>query len=103
MRSTHHAAILLTIPELIEVVLDEIRKTDEWIKNKPVEAAEKLSTHVGIDAKILEKALHRSNFGLEYIKPEVIAAQQKIADALFAIKLLPTQIKVEDAVWQPKK
>jgi sulfonate transport system substrate-binding protein len=90
-------------PELIKEVLDEIRKTDEWIKSKPVEAAEKLAIDIGVDAKILEKALRRSNFGPEYIKPEVIAAQQKIADTLFAIKLLPKQIKVEDAVWQPKK
>lgn len=90
-------------PELIEIVLDEIRKTDEWIKNNPALAAEKLSVHVGIDAKILEKVLRRSNYGPEHLKPEVAAAQQKIADTLFAIKLLPKQIKVEDAVWQPKK
>jgi len=90
-------------PELIEIVLDEIRKTDEWIKNNPEAAAEKLSVHVGIDAKILEKALRRSNYGPEHLKPEVVAAQQKIADTLFDIKLLPKPIKVEDAVWQPKK
>ncbi len=49
------------------------------------------------------KSVGRSNYGPEHIKPEVTAAQQKIADTLFDIKLLPKPIKVEDAVWQPKK
>jgi sulfonate transport system substrate-binding protein len=89
-------------PALIDVVLDEVRKTDQWVKNNPVEASEKLAAHVGIDAKILEKALRRSNYGPEPLKPEVTAAQQKIADTLLAIKLLPYQINVQDAVWQPK-
>ena len=89
-------------PELVEIVLDEVRKTDEWIKNNPADAAEKLAVNVGVDAKILEKALRRSNYGPEHIKPEVAAAQQKIADTLVDIKLLPNAIKVEDAVWQAK-
>jgi sulfonate transport system substrate-binding protein len=90
-------------PALVEVVLEEIRKTDTWIKNNPAAAAEKLSAQVGIDAKILEKALSRSSYGPEYLNAEVIAAQQKIADTLFKVKLLPNPIKVQDAVWQPKK
>jgi sulfonate transport system substrate-binding protein len=87
-------------PELIEVVLEEVRKTDEWVKNNPAEAAEKLAVHVGVDAKILEKALRRSSYGPEHLTADVIAAQQKIADTLLDIKLLPKAIKVEEAVWQ---
>ncbi len=89
-------------PEVIEIVLDEVRKTNEWIKNNPAAAAEKLSASAGVDAGILEKALRRSNYGPESMTSEVIAAQQKIADTLFAIKLLPKQINVEEAVWLPK-
>ncbi|MGZ5526733.1 MAG: sulfonate ABC transporter substrate-binding protein [Methylomonas sp.] len=88
-------------PELIQVVLEEIRKTDAWVNNNPAEAAEKLAVHVGVDAKILEKALRRSNYGPEYLTADVIAAQQKIANTLLDIKLLPKAIKVEEAVWQP--
>lgn len=89
-------------PELIEVVLDEVRKTDAWVKNNPAAAAEKLAAHVGVDARILEKALSRSNYGPEPLTAEVTAAQQKIADTLLDIKLLPKAIKIEDAVWQSK-
>ncbi len=89
-------------PELIEIVLEEVRKTDTWVKNNPAEAAEKLAVHVGVDAKILEKALRRSNYGPEHLTVDVIAAQQKIADTLLDIKLLPKAVKLEDAVWQPK-
>ena len=89
-------------PTLVDVVLDEIRKTDEWIKNNPTAAAEKLASNIGIDAKILEKAIRRSNYGPEHLSADVIAAQQKIADTLFAVKLLPVQLNVKDAVWQPQ-
>ncbi|MGZ5576572.1 MAG: sulfonate ABC transporter substrate-binding protein [Methylobacter sp.] len=89
-------------PELIEIILEEVGKTDAWIKNNPAAAAEKLAINVGVDAKILEKALRRSNYGPEHIKPEVAAAQQKIADTLLDIKLLPNAINVGDAVWQAK-
>ena len=90
-------------PALVDVVLDEIRKTDEWVKNNPAAAAEKLAANVGIDTKILEKAIRRSNYGPEHLSSDVIAAQQKIADTLFSVKLLPVQLKVKDAVWHPKK
>src|SRR5450830_70863 len=89
-------------PELIEIVLDEVRKTDAWVKNNPAAAAERLAVSVGVNAKVLEKALRRSNYGPEHITADVIAAQQKIADTLLNIKLLPKAIKVEDAAWQPK-
>ncbi|HEY8157415.1 MAG TPA: sulfonate ABC transporter substrate-binding protein [Methylobacter sp.] len=89
-------------PELIEIILEEVGKTDAWIKNNPAAAAERLAVNVGVDAKILEKALRRSNYGPEHIKPEVAAAQQKIADTLLDIKLLPNAINVGDAVWQRK-
>ncbi|WP_036303954.1 sulfonate ABC transporter substrate-binding protein [Methylomicrobium agile] len=89
-------------PELIEIVLEAVRKTDAWVKNNPAEAAEKLAVHVGVDANILEKALRRSSYGSAHLTAEVVAAQQKIADTLLDIKLLPKVIEVEDAVWQSK-
>lgn len=89
-------------PELIAIILEEVGKTDAWIKDNPAAAAEQLAVNVGVDAKILEKALRRSNYGPEPIKPEVAAAQQKIADTLLDIKLLPHAISVGDAVWQRK-
>lgn len=89
-------------PALIEIVLEEVAKTDAWVKANPAAAAEQLAGNIGVDSKILEKALRRSNYGPEYIKPEVAAAQQKIADTLLNIKLLPKAINVNDAVWQPK-
>ena len=91
-------------PALVEIVLEKIRKNDNWIKNNPAAAAEKLAANVaGIDAKILETAIHRSNYGPEHLTADVIAAQQEIADTLFTIKLLPIQLNVKDAVWQPKQ
>ena len=36
------------------------------------------------------------------IGPEVVAAQQKIADAFFKLGLIPKAIKIADAVGKPQ-
>lgn len=89
-------------PDALKVVLEEVRKTEEWVKTNPVAAAESLAKQTGVDAKILERAIKRSNYGPEHLKPEVIAAQQKIADTIHAIGLIPKPIVVKDAVWHPQ-
>jgi sulfonate transport system substrate-binding protein len=88
-------------PDAVKGVLDEVGKTDAWITTNPVAAAESLATQTGVDAKFLERAIRRSNYGPQSLKPEVIAAQQKIADTIHAIGLIPKPIVVKDAVWQP--
>jgi len=89
-------------PEVLKIILEEITKTDKWVETNPTAAAEALAKQTGVDAKILERAIKRSHYGPQYLTPEVIAAQQKIADIIHAIGLIPKPIVVKDAVWQPQ-
>jgi len=90
-------------PEALKAVLDEIDKTDKWAESNPAAAAEVLSATTGVDATVFERAFRRrSGYGAEYIKPTVIAAQQKLADTFYDIGLIPKAIVVKDAVWQPQ-
>jgi len=89
-------------PEALKIILEEITKTDKWIETNPGAAAEALAKQTGVDAKILELAIKRSHYGPQYLTPEVIVAQQKIADTLHAIGLIPKPIVIKDAVWQPQ-
>lgn len=87
-------------PEAIKGIFEEVRNTDKWVEANPVDAAKALAETTGVDAKILERAIRRSGYGPKYLTPEVITAQQKIADTLHDIGLIPKSIVVKDAVWQ---
>ena len=84
----------------IDVVLNELKAVDDWVKADPKAAAEQLSPPIGIPAPILEAALKRQAFGIKPLDDAVIAEQQKIADAFLALGLLPKAIKVQDIVWR---
>ena len=44
----------------------------------------------------------RRKYGVKPITPEVVAAQQKIADVFFKLGLIPTAISIADAVRKPQ-
>lgn len=89
-----------TNAKAIDVVLNELKAVDDWVKADPKAAAEQLSPPIGIPAPILEAALKRQAFGIKPLDDAVIAEQQKIADAFLALGLLPKAIKVQDIVWR---
>jgi sulfonate transport system substrate-binding protein len=85
-------------PEIVRVVLDELRQTGAWINNNQRAAARILSPELGIDVQTLELAYGRIRFGLQPISANIIAEQQKIADTFTRIGLIPRSIRVADAV-----
>lgn len=87
-------------PALIRIVLEEIAKIDQWTRDNPGEAADFLSRQIGIAPAVLERALKRRQYGPHDISPELVEAQQKIADTLHSIGLVPQAIRVADAAWK---
>ena len=53
---------------------------------------------IGLDIGITEVAASRFAYGIKPITPAVAAEQQKIADAFYALKLIPKPIRVADAL-----
>jgi sulfonate transport system substrate-binding protein len=83
---------------VIDTVLQQLVAIDAWAKSDPGAAAAALSPKVGIPAAVLAVALGRQGYGVAPLTPEVVAAQQKIADTFHGLGLLPKPIKVGDAV-----
>ena len=92
------SSVIEHYPAAVQAALEEVAKADQWAKDHPDDAAALLSQQVGIDAAILKTAIQRSGFGPRPLGPEVVAAQQRIADTLYALKLLPGAITVQQAV-----
>jgi sulfonate transport system substrate-binding protein len=87
-------------PDIIDALLDELNKVDEWAKNNQDELAELLSAQLGIDVPSLKLAAGRREYGVRPITDEVIAEQQSIADTFAKLGLIPQPIHVKDAVWK---
>jgi sulfonate transport system substrate-binding protein len=88
-------------PQLVKVLLDEIRKAGLYANGHGSEIAEFLAPQLGIEKTALALALGRNPFGAGPVTPEHVAAQQQIADTYFRQKLIPKSIRVADAQWSP--
>ncbi len=80
----------------VDVVLDALNETDNWVKNHIEETANQLSPSVGLPSQVLAVSLNREAYGIRPINDEVIAAQQRIADTFFSLGLIPKALTVSD-------
>jgi sulfonate transport system substrate-binding protein len=85
-------------PAVVNAILASIKEIDGWAKDNIDQAANQLAPAVGIPAPILKLALSRQSWGAQSITPEVVGDQQKIADAFYALGLIPKPIKISDVV-----
>jgi sulfonate transport system substrate-binding protein len=90
-------------PEVIHILIEELDKVDQWGKQNPQEVAKFLAPQIGIEQPIVEVAALRYSYGVKPVTAEVLAAQQKIADKFFELKLVPKQVRVADAAWDGGK
>lgn len=89
--------------DVLKVLFDELRSVEDWVARDPKAAAAELAPVVGIPAPLLERALGRLGLGVKPVTPEVIAAQQRIADTFLELKLIPKPITVSDAIVETSK
>ena len=84
-------------PEVLNIIYEEIKETEEWVQENKEEAAEFLAPEMGMDLAVLNRTLERRPFGIQKVSDEVIHDQQKIADQFYNLKLIPKEINVKDA------
>ncbi|WP_294904832.1 ABC transporter substrate-binding protein [Tatumella sp. UBA2305] len=84
-------------PDVLSVFFRELSATNKWAKANPDKVASLFSPILRIPEKTLQLASGRRNYGIEIINPQIISAQQKIADAFFTLKLIPNAIRVQQA------
>jgi sulfonate transport system substrate-binding protein len=85
-----------TEPKVLDTILDELRGVDAWAKTDIHAVAEQLSAAVGLPVPVLEVALKRQSYGIKPIDDQVLVDQQKLADTLYQLKLIPKDVRVSD-------
>jgi sulfonate transport system substrate-binding protein len=90
-------------PEIVHIVLEEIAKVDQWGEKNPKEVATILSAQTGLPVDVVALAASRYAYGVKPITADVLAQQQKVADAFSNLKLIPKTIAVKDAQLPAKQ
>lgn len=84
--------------EAVDRTIQSVAELDSWANGNTDDVAAALSAQVGIPPAVLKVALGRQTYGVRSLSREVIGEQQKIADAFYALKLIPKKIAIADAV-----
>lgn len=82
---------------IVRIALEELAKVDEWGRQHIQEVSAILAAQTGLEAGVVELAARRYTYGVKPVTPDVIAAQQQIADVFTKLKLIPKTIVVQDA------
>ncbi|GIZ12430.1 sulfonate ABC transporter substrate-binding protein [Pseudomonas sp. NCCP-436] len=88
-------------PEVVGILIDEIRGVGEWVKNNLDEATDQVAPLLGLSREITYSAVERQGYGARFITPDVVEAQQKIADTFTDLKLIPRKLTIKDVIWTP--
>lgn len=90
-------------PEVLRTLIEEIRDIGVWVEANPDEATAQVAPLLGLSADITRKAVIRQGYGARPISPEVVRAQQAIADTFTELRLIPRTLSVRDVIWTPPK
>ncbi len=88
-------------PQVIGALVEEIRGVGEWVKGNLDEATSQVAPLIGLSPEITRQAVERQGYGAQFITPDVVEAQQKIADTFTELKLIPKKLTIKDVIWNP--
>lgn len=88
-------------PQVIKALVEEVRAVGEWSKANPEDVTKQVSPLLGLPADITLTSVKRQGYGALFLTPEVVAAQQKIADSFYQLKLIPKPLSIKDVIWTP--
>jgi sulfonate transport system substrate-binding protein len=84
--------------DVVKALEGAIRDVDAYVGANPHDVAALLAPKIGMQAEAIEDSLARNTFAIGAISPEIVANQQHVADAFFALGLLPHAVTIADAV-----
>ncbi|WP_084378644.1 sulfonate ABC transporter substrate-binding protein [Pseudomonas mucidolens] len=88
-------------PEVVKALVEEVRAVGDWAKANPQEVTAQVAPLLGLPIDVTLTSMQRQGFGALFLTPEVIAAQQKIADSFYQLKLIPKPLSIKDVIWTP--
>ncbi|MDZ5602972.1 sulfonate ABC transporter substrate-binding protein [Pseudomonas sp. RP23018S] len=88
-------------PAVISALVEEVNHIGQWAEANPQAVTDQVAPLLGLPADITFTSMKRQGFGAQPLTPEVVVAQQKIADTFQALKLIPKPLSIKDVIWTP--
>ncbi|MFB9123067.1 sulfonate ABC transporter substrate-binding protein [Paraburkholderia dipogonis] len=88
---------------VLDITMDEVSKEGAWVRGHYSEAAAQLAPIQGLDAGVIEAGLRHYAHVYKPVDANVLAEQQRIADAFSELRIIPTKIVTKDAALPGSK
>ncbi|MAM58449.1 MAG: sulfonate ABC transporter substrate-binding protein [Salinicola sp.] len=87
-------------PDLVNLFNQQIEAVSQWTSNHHAEAAKILSSATDLPVPIWQRAIERTDYGLEPVTDDILTEQQTLADTFYDIGLIPKEVDVSTAKWK---
>ncbi len=90
-------------PGATEKILQSLNTADQWVLQHQQQALKIYQQNTGLKQNIAQRVIDKrlKPSPIYSLKPEVVQAQQEIADLFQQVKLIPKSIQVSQVVWVP--
>ncbi|MFU9817847.1 aliphatic sulfonate ABC transporter substrate-binding protein [Acinetobacter radioresistens] len=90
-------------PGATEKILQSLNTADQWVLQHQQQALKIYQQSTGLKQNIAQRVIDKrlKPSPIYSLKPEVVQAQQEIADLFQQVKLIPKSIQVSQVVWVP--
>jgi sulfonate transport system substrate-binding protein len=90
-------------PQVLYALFEELTKADAYVQGHRQEAAQLISDFSGLSLATVHRFIsRRPRSPVGPISAQIVADQQRVADAFHALELIPRAVRVADIVWNPK-
>ncbi len=86
-------------PQLIRRVLASLAHVARWAESHRDQVARSLADATGVELEIQTVVANRSSFAIGAVTDDIAATQQRVADQLYKLGLIPRPVVVRDAIW----
>lgn len=87
-------------PDDLKAILSAIAKEGLWCKANTDQVADITAKASGLDINLLKDTMKRTDFVVEPLSDDVLAAQQANVDRFAALGVIPKSVKIADAAWR---
>ena len=87
-------------PDDLKAILTVIANEGVWCAGHTDEVAAMTAKAAGLDLELLKDTMKRTDFKVEPLSDDVLAAQQANVDRFVELKIIPKSVKIADAVWR---
>ena len=91
-------------PQVLTALFEELTRADAYVQSNRKESAQLVADFSGLSLATVHLFIsRRPKSPVGPISAQIVADQQRVADAFYQLELIPRPVKVSEIVWQPKQ